>query len=94
MYQQTTDESMAIGKTSRSNETKANEDMNHRTKSVVGHMVEGHKSRASYFFRQTLNGVEFLLQRKACISQDLEAAQVKRADEEVECNLQQHVRYK
>lgn len=36
--------------------------MNHRAKSVVRHMVEGDESRASYFFSQPLDGVEFLLQ--------------------------------
>lgn len=46
--------------------------MNHRAKSVVRHMVEGDKSRASYFFRQPLNGVELLLQGQTCIPQDME----------------------
>lgn len=68
--------------------------MNHRAKSVVRHMVEGEKSRASYFFSQPLNGVEFLLQGQTCISQHMEAAKVKRAEEEVYFNMQQHVRYK
>lgn len=59
-------------------EAKANKDMNHRTKSVVRHMVEGGQGRGSYFFSQPLNCVEFLLQRQTCISQDVEAAGVER----------------
>lgn len=51
----------------------ANKDMNHRAKSVVRDVIEGDKSRASYLFSQPLNGVEFLLERRTCISQDLEA---------------------
>lgn len=51
--------------------------MNHRTKSVVRNVVQGHKSRASYFLRQTLNGVELLLQGQTCVSQDLKAAEIK-----------------
>jgi len=47
--------------------------MNHRAKSVVRHMVEGQKSRTSYFFAQVLNGEEFLLQGLTCISQDMKA---------------------
>lgn len=42
--------------------------MNHRAKSVVRHMVEGDKNRASYFLSQPLNRVEFLLQGHSCIS--------------------------
>ena len=57
--------------------------MNHRAKSVVRHMVEGDESRGSYFFSQPLNGVKFLLQGQACISQDMEAAEVERAKEGV-----------
>lgn len=53
--------------------------MNHRAKSVVRHMVQGRKSRASYFFTQPLNGVEILLQGYTCASQDMEASEVKRA---------------
>lgn len=69
---------MVTGKTSESNrKKKANEDMNHRTKSVVRNVVQGHKSRTSYFFRQTLNGVELLLQGQTCVSQDLKAAAIK-----------------
>lgn len=47
--------------------------MNHRTQPVVRDMVQGDKHRAANLFRQPLNGVEFLLQRQTCISQDLEA---------------------
>lgn len=58
--------------------------MKNRAKSVVRHKVEGDKSRASYFFSQPINGVELLLQGKTCISQDMEAAEVKRAED---CNV-------
>lgn len=60
--------------------------MNHRPKSVVRHMVKGDKSRASYFFSQPLNSVEFLLQGQTRISQHMEATEVKTAEEEVEFN--------
>lgn len=53
-------------------------DMNHGAKSVVRHMVEGDESRASDFFCQPLNGVEFLLQGQTCISQHMEATEGKR----------------
>lgn len=68
--------------------------MNHRAKSVVRHMVKGDKSRARYFLSQPLNGVELLLQGQTCISQNMEATEVKRAEEWVGSNLQWHVRYK
>lgn len=69
---------MATGKqVNRMGGKKANEDMNHRTKSVVRDVVQGHKSRASYFFSQALNGVELLLQGQTSVSQDLKAAEIK-----------------
>lgn len=58
--------------------------MNHRAKSVVRYVVEGDKNRASEFCSQPLDGVEFLLQGQTYISQDVEAAEVKRAEEEVD----------
>lgn len=70
-----------------------NKDMNHRTKSVVRHMVEGDKSRAGYLLSQPLDGVELLLQGQSCISQGIKATEVKRAEEEVELNPKQRVRY-
>lgn len=66
--------------------------MNHRAKSVVRDVIKGDKSRASYLFSQPLDGVEFLLERRTCISQDLEATEVGRAEGVVERNLR--VRYK
>lgn len=78
MYTKPWTRGMATGKTSKwKKKRKANEDMNHRTKSVVRNVVQGHKSRASYFFRQTLNGVELLLQGQTSVSQDLKAAEIK-----------------
>ena len=61
--------------------------MNHGAKSVVGHVVQGNKSRAGYFFSQPINGVELLLQRQTYISQDMEAAEVQSAEEEILLNL-------
>lgn len=54
--------------------------MNHRTKSVVRDVVEGHKNRPRYFFSQPVNGVKFLLERRTCASQNMTAAEKKRAD--------------
>lgn len=56
--------------------------MNHRAKSVVRHMVEGDKNRASYFLSQPLDSVELLLQGHTCISKDMEATKVKRAEDQ------------
>lgn len=50
------------------------QDMNHRAKSVVWHVVQRNKNRASYFFRQPLDRVEILLKRQSDISQNVEAA--------------------
>lgn len=56
---------------------KANKDMNHWAKSVIGHMVEGDESRASHSFSQLVDVVELLLQGHTCTSQDLVATWIK-----------------
>ena len=77
----TTTKAQQQEKTGATNEAKANEDMNHRPKSVVRHVVKRAESRASYFFSQPLDGVELLLQGQTCISQDVEATEAKRTGE-------------
>jgi len=57
--------------------------MNHRANSVVRHVVEGDECRASYSFSQPVYSVEFLLQRWASVTQDMEAAEVKAAENRV-----------
>lgn len=71
------------GLTKSNEEKKANKDMNHWAKSVIGHMVEGDESRASYSFSQLVDVVELLLQGHTCTSQDLVATWIKTAKLEV-----------
>lgn len=49
--------------------------MNDRAKSVIWYVVKGEESRGGEFFGQPVNVVELLLQRKSCVSQELETAE-------------------